>query len=355
MSGGTPALPAFGQGDGDLRYLTDRTVGFIGYGNQGRAQALNLRDSLRAELSEGSASIIVGTLQDDSWAQAEADGFSVQPIAEAAGAGDVLLLLIPDEELPATFRGQIAPHLQPNDALVFASGYNLAFDRLEVRRDVDILLLAPRMIGRQLRQLYERRRGFYSYLSVEQDASGRAWDVLLALAKGIGTLSASGGGAFELSARNEAILDLYHEQGFGSLLGTTILLMLEVGLQAGLPPEALILDFYLSGEVAQTFQAMADIGFVEQSRLHSPTSQYGGMMRTIAMDREPIRQHLQRVMDEVSNGDFARQWAAEREAGYQNFERLRSIAAQANPFSPIEARIRAALEEAHARREPKTD
>ncbi len=355
MSDGTPPLRAFGEGDGDLRHLSDRTVGFVGYGNQGRAQALNLRDSLRGEPREGGANIIVGTLEDDSWKQAEADGFPVRPIAEAAGAADVLLLLIPDEALPETFRGQIAPHLQQNDALVFASGYNLAFDRLDVRRDVDILLLAPRMIGRQLRQLYEQGRGFYSYVSVEQDASGHAWDILLALAKGIGTLSASGGGAFGLAARNEAILDLYHEQGFGSLLGTTMMLMLDVGLQAGLPPEALILDFYLSGEIAQTFQAMADIGFVEQSRLHSRTSQYGGMMRTIAMDREPIRQHLQRIMDEVSNGDFARQWAAEREDGYQNFERLRALAAEANPFSPIEARIRAALDEAHGRRKPKTD
>jgi ketol-acid reductoisomerase len=349
MSDGAPSLRAFGESDGDLINLADRTVGFIGYGNQGRAQARNLRDSLREGPNSGGAEIVVGTLQDDSWAQAEADGFAVRPIAEAAEAADILLLLIPDEELPDVFPREIAPHLRPNDALVFASGYNLAFDRLEVPPDVDVLLLAPRMIGRQLRRLYERGDGFYSYLSVEQDASGRAWDTLLALAKGIGTLSTSGGGAFELSARNEAILDLYHEQGFGSLLGTAVLMMLEVGLQAGLPPEALVLDFYLSGEIAQTFQAMADVGFYEQSRLHSPTSQYGGMMRTLAMDREPIRRHLQQVMEEVRSGAFAKQWAAEREAGYESFERLRALAGEANPFSPIEARIRAALDEAQGR------
>lgn len=345
MSEGTPSLRAFGEGDGDLRQLAGRTVAFIGYGNQGRAQALNLRDS-------GVSDIFVGTLHDDSWAQAEADGFPVRAIAEAAQAADVLLLLIPDEELPETFRQQIAPHLQPNDALVFASGYNLAFGELAPPSNIDVLLLAPRMIGRQLRQLYQQGKGFYSYLSVEQDASGRAWPTLLALAKGIGTLSASGGGAFELSAKNEAVLDLYHEQGFGSLLGITLYLLLEVGLQAGLPPEALVLDLYLSGEAAQTLQAMADLGFFEQSRLHSLTSQYGGMMRSLALDREPIRQHLLRIIEEVRTGIFAHEWAAEREAGYENFERLRALAGSANPFSPIEERIRAALREAQSRGEP---
>ncbi|MCH8993679.1 MAG: NAD(P)-binding domain-containing protein [Chloroflexi bacterium] len=336
MSDATQALCVFGKGDGDLSRLAERTIAFIGYGNQGRAQALNLRDS-------GVGDIIVGTLQDDSWSQAETDGFPAQSMAEAARAADILFLLIPDEELPEAFRAEIAPQLQPNDAIVLASGYNLAFDGLTPPADIDVMLLAPRMIGRQLRQLYERGEGFYSYLSVEQDASGQAWPTLLALADGIGTLSA-GGGAFELSARDEAILDLYHEQGFGSLLGTTFYLMLEVGIQAGIPPEALVLDLYLSGEATQTMQAMADLGFFEQSKLHSRTSQYGGMMRTLAFDQQPIREHLQRIVDDVKSGAFARQWTAEREAGYENFEKLRALAGSLNPFTPIEERIRAAFQ-----------
>ena len=349
MSANAPSLRAFGEADGDLAHLDGRNVSFIGYGNQGRAQALNLRDSLSARGGDARTGIVIGSLQDDSWRQAEADGFQVCSIAEAARAGNVLLLLVPDEGLPETFVSQIAPHLEPNDALVLASGYNLAFGGIAPPPDVDVLLLAPRMIGRQLRQLYEEGKGFYSYVSVERDASGRAWDTVLALAKGIGTLSASGGGAFELSARDEAVLDLYHEQGFGSLIGTTMFLMLEVGLQAGLPPEALALDFYLSGEAAQTFQAMADVGFYEQSRLHSLTSQYGGMMRTLGFDREPVRRHLLRIIEEVRSGAFARQWAAEKEAGYENFDRLRALAREANPFSPIEALVRAALEKAQGR------
>ncbi|HXF52239.1 MAG TPA: NAD(P)-binding domain-containing protein [Dehalococcoidia bacterium] len=333
------SMRVFGEADGDVAALRGRTIAVIGYGNQGRAQALNLRDS-------GVTEIIVGTAQDETWTQAGADGFPVSGVAEAARAADVLLLLLPDEALPDVYRDEIAPALRPGDALVFASGYNLAFGGISPPADVDVSLLAPRMIGRQMRELYRQGRGFYSYVSVEQDATGRAWATLLGLAKGIGTLRA---GAFELSARDEAVLDLFHEQGFGSLVGVTIALMLEVGVQAGLPPEALVLDLYLSGEAAQTFQAMADVGFFEQSQLHSRTSQFGGMMRSLALDREPIRQHLLRIMEEVRTGIFALQWSAEREAGYENFERLLSLARTANPFTPIEQRIRRAVEEAQRR------
>lgn len=335
------SMNVFGEADGDVAALEGRTIAVLGYGNQGRAQALNLRDS-------GVARIVVGTGEDETWAQAAADGFPVSGVGEAAVAGDVLLLLLPDEALPETYRERIAPALRPGDALVFASGYNLTFGDLALPADVDVLLLAPRMVGRQMRELYTRGLGFYSFVSVERDASGQAWPTLLALAKGIGTLRA---GAFELAARDEAVLDLFHEQGFGSLVGVAIALMLEVGVQAGLPPEALVLDLYLSGEAAQTFQAMADLGFYEQSRLHSRTSQYGGLMRSMALDREPIRQHLLRIIEEVRSGIFALQWSAERDAGYENFDRLLSLARAANPFTPIERRIRRALEEAqrHAR------
>ena len=351
MSDATPSLRAFGDGDGDIAHLAGRTIAFIGYGNQGRAQALNLRDSLNT--ASISCQIIVGTARDDSWAQAEADGFPISNAADAARAASILFLLIPDEELPQAFRDEIAPALQPNDTIVFASGYNLTYGELTPPPTVDVLLLAPRMIGRQLRQLYERGEGFYSYLSVEQDASGHAWDTLLALAKCIGTLSANGGGAFELSARDETVLDLYHEQGFGSLFGTMFILMLDVGLKAGIPAEALVLDLYLSGEATQTLQAMADVGFYEQSKLHSLTSQYGGMMRTLGFDNEAMRRHLEKVVEEVKDGSFAKRWAAERESGYENFEKLRELAGQANPFTPIEARVRAAMRAAHERGEAK--
>jgi ketol-acid reductoisomerase len=345
-----PAFRAFGESDGELRQLAGRTIAFIGYGNQGRAQALNLRDSLRAASLAGDVTIVASALRDETWSQAEADGFPLRTVPEAAQAADVLFLLVPDEALPDIFAAQIAPHLNPNDALVFATGYNLAFGTLPVPSNVDVVMVAPRMIGRQMRLRFERGDGFYSYLAVEQDASGNAWPLLLALAKGIGTLSA-GGGAFELAARDEAVLDLFHEQGFGALFGAMMFEMLRVGQEAGLPPEALVLDYYLSGELAESMQAMAELGFVEQSYLHSRTSQYGGMTRSLRVDREAIRKHLEEVMREITSGDFAREWAAEQSGGAENFEKLRALGRQHNPFTPIELRLRELLREVHDRSE----
>jgi ketol-acid reductoisomerase len=339
MSEAPPPLRPFATGDGDLRALAGRAIAFIGYGNQGRAQALNLRDSLRAASID--VPIAVSALPDGTREQARADGFQTRPVAEAARDADVLFLLVPDEALPQVFTQEIAPQLQTNDALVFASGYNLAFDLIDVPAGVDIVMLAPRMIGRGLRLHYKRGEGFYTYVSVERDASGRAWPLLLALAEAIGSLR---GGALELSARQETVIDLYMEQGFGALFGRLVFETLAAAVEAGLPPEAMVLELYLSGEMAETMQAMADLGFVEQSRLHSLTSQYGGMTRSLRVDREPIRKHLQQVLDEITSGAFAKEWAAEQAAGHENFERLRRLGAEHNPFTPIEARLRELLD-----------
>ena len=350
MSEPTPTFRAFGAADGDSKLLGGHTIAFIGYGNQGRAQALNLRDTLTS--SSINCTIIVGTERDETWQQAEADGFAVQPVADAAQPADILFLLVPDEVLPKVFVEQIEPYLEQHDLIVFASGYNLTYEGIAPPDNIDIALLAPRMIGRQVRALYEKGQGFYSYISVEQDTSGSAWELLLALAAGIGTLAAPGG-AFELSAKDETILDLYHEQGFGSLLGMTFYTMLEVGIEAGIPAEAMALDLYLSGEAAETLQAMADVGFYEQAKLHSRTSQYGGMMRSLAFDREPIRQHLLKVVREVKDGTFAKEWAAEQASGAKKFEQLRDLAGKMNPFTPIEKRIKELIREAQSRAKPK--
>jgi len=340
----TDAAPirAFGQGDGDLRQLQGRSIAFVGYGNQGRAQALNLRDSLRADSID--ATTVVSALRDATWRQGEQDGFPVFGVAEATSSANVIFLLIPDEVLPEVFAAAIAPNLRPNDTLVFASGYNLAFEAITVPPSVDVLLLAPRMIGQKVRELYERGEGYYSYVCVEQDASGNAWPVLLALAKGIGTLRL---GALEISARQETIIDLYMEQGFGALFGRLVFETLAAAVEANLPAEAMVLELYLSGEMAETMHAMAELGFVEQSRLHSPTSQYGGMTRSLRVDRDALRKHLQTALEEISSGAFAKEWAAERASNYENFEKLRTVGAQHNPFTAAEQRLRQLLARAH--------
>lgn len=341
MTDGAPPLRIFGEADGDLRALDGRTIAFVGYGNQGRAQALNLHDSLP------SSTIFVATQRDSTWDDARLDGFELLSVEEAAKRADVLFLLVPDEDLPEIFRAQIAPHLSANDTLVVASGYNLTYKEIELPPDVDVVLLAPRMIGQKVRELFERGEGFYSYVSVEQDASGRAWNTVLALAKGIGSLRL---GAIELSADDETVIDLLMEQGFGAILGSLVFQTLAVGIEAGLSPEALILELYFSGEMSHTLEAMAELGFAEQSRLHSRTSQYGGMTRSIAFDREPLRAHLQKVLAELRDGTFAKEWAQERATGSEKFEQLRSLAKAANPFTPIEQRLRDAVRKAQERK-----
>jgi len=336
------SLRVFGQGDGDLSHLRGQTVAFVGYGNQGRAQALNLRDSLRSEGIE--ASITISALRDKTWQHAERDGFDARSVADAVTAANVVFLLIPDEVLAEVFAAEIAPNLTPNASLVFASGYNLFYEAISVPDNVDVVLLAPRMIGEKVRELYERGEGYYSYLAVEQDASGDAWNTLLALAKGIGTLRL---GALEISAKQETIIDLFMEQGYGALFGRLVFETLAAAVEAGMPAEAMILELYLSGEMAETMHAMAEHGFVEQSRLHSPTSQYGGMTRSLRVDREALRKHLLTALEEISSGAFAKEWAEERASGYKNFENLRALGTQHNPFTPAEHRLRELLESAN--------
>lgn len=174
-------------GDEDPATLTGRTVAVIGYGNLGRSVALNLRDS--------GVAVIIGNSDDEYRVPAAGDGFTVVDIAEAAAAADVLWLLIPDEEIPEVFAEQIAPNLARNDAVCFASGYVLAFGLVEPEEDVDVLLLAPRMLGEEVRRSYLDGTGFLSYVSVERDASATAQPLLLALAGAVGSLRR---GAMEL-------------------------------------------------------------------------------------------------------------------------------------------------------------
>ncbi len=316
--------------------LAGEQVAVLGYGNLGRALALNLRDA--------GLDPIVGNIEDAYAEQARADGFAVQPIAEATAAADIALVLLPDEVIPEAFTADIAPHLSPGAAIVFASGYNLAYGLIEPPPGIDVLLLAPRMGGELIRERFLRGEGFIAYLSVEQEAGGRAWERLLGLAHVVGVLRA---GALELDARREADLDLLVEQTVGAAIGVAIMSTFSLGVEAGIPPEALVLEMYMSGEMETVFRAFREKGFYRASDTHGPTALYGGYLATMDLMQSDLVDRFRDTWERIRSGEFARRFQAEREAGYPVLSVAQSMSAEESPLTrPVveaEARVRTML------------
>lgn len=339
-------VKVFREADGDTSELTGKTIAIVGYGQVGRPLALNLRDGTVSGDGTGSrdsagSQVIVGECDDAAVALAEKDGFAVHSVAEATSRADMVLLLIPDEVQPAVFEEFIAPHLKSGSSLVLASGYNLAFKGLTVPADIDVLLFAPRMLGKCLRSLYVTGAGFFSYVSVEQDFTGRGWPLVLALAKASGSLRK---GALHFTAAEEAQLDLFGEQAFGPWIGAAMLAAFQVGLEAGLPAEGLLLEMYLSGEMAQTFQTMADAGFLRSTLLHGYTSAFGGMLRSMSIPREVLAHTMRDALREIQSGQFAEALQSEVAEGYPCRALLDEMLSQQNPITQVEDSLWAKLD-----------
>jgi ketol-acid reductoisomerase len=317
--------------DADLGVLAGRQIAVIGYGNQGRSQALNLRDS--------GLSVSVGNRKDGYAELAREDGFSVLPIAHAAAKADVIVLLVPDEVAPAAFETEIAPQLAEGKALVFSSGYNVAFGLITLPTHIDVVLVAPRMIGAGVRDRYLAGQGFPSFVGVAQDHSGLALEIALAMAKGISSTLA---GVVEMTFAQEAELDLFTEQCFGPAFGQVLMSAVDVLLEEGYPPEAVLLELYMSGEFAYTLEKIAELGMIEQTALHSRTSQYGSMSRGMRFILPELRVRMREGLEEIRSGKFAREWTAEQEAGSPMLKMLQE-AARSLPLHQVEQDVRRAL------------
>lgn len=317
--------------DADLAVLAGRTVAVIGYGNQGHAQAQNLRDK--------GVSVIVGNRDDSYREQASADGFEVLPIAEAARRGQVVLLLIPDEVQPEVMAGQIGPGLAAGDTLVVASGYNVAFGLLAVPASVDVVMVAPRMIGVAVRERFTRGIPFPCLISAEQDATGSALATALAIARGIGGTT---GGAVASSAREEAALDLFSEQAIWPAMLAIMQAAYEVLAAAGFSDDAILDEMYLSGEPAEVFARVAQLGLLGQLHTHSRTSQYGqlsGLARSGDLVAA-LRERFSAVLNgAILSGTFARDWSGRMADAEQTIAALREQAA-AHPLIMAEEQVR---------------
>jgi ketol-acid reductoisomerase len=287
----------FFEEDGNLEIVQTKIVAVIGYGNQGRAQALNMRDSgLR---------VIIGNQEDRYREKARSDGFEVFPIEEAVKRAEVVFLLVPDENMQEIFSKKVSPSLKDEAAICFASGYSVAFGVVKPPPKVDVLLLAPRMIGVGVRETFLNGEGFFSFIGVHQDSTGEAWNTLLGLSRAAGTLRK---GAVAVTFKQESVLDLYNEQAFGPAFGRVLLTAIDVLLKNGFPPEAALIEMYLSGEMSYTYQKMAQLGLINQTNLHSHTSQYGAISRGVRYMRLPLREKFQQTLDEISSGAFAQEW-----------------------------------------------
>jgi len=304
--------------DASLEDIHGQTIAILGYGNQGSAQARNLRDS--------GLNVIVGNIEDSYRELALAEGFEVLPIAEASKRADVLFLLTPDEIMPAIYEQHVAPHLQPGNLLDFAHGYNIAFDLIVPPTFIDVIFIAPRMIGAGVRDSYLSGEGFPSFVGVHQDATGSAKRRLLALAKALGSTRA---GCLEMTMKDEATLDLFTEQAFGPAFGRVMMTAIDTLVEAGYPPEAVLMELFLSGELAYSFLKIRDIGMLKQHELHSHTSQYGTISRSPRyFDLDPLlKEKMRESLEEIRSGAFAREWSSDRADKLDLIKQVRAIQA----------------------------
>lgn len=311
-NGDRPSARIYYDDDASLSHIEGETIAIVGYGNQGRSQALNLQDS-------GVENIIVGNREDGSWETAIDDGFSVYPMAEAAERADIVMLLVPDEVMPEIVETKIEPGLDPGDAITFASGYNITYGFISPPARVDTIMIAPRMIGQAVRDTYESGEGAPALIGIEQDATGKAKKRALAIAKGIGSTRS---GAIESSFDQETYVDLLSEQAMGPILFNAMRAKYELELEAGIPPEIILTELYLSREAAHTRQKMAEHGLIGQLSLHSRTSQYGQLSRSAEFSHEKLKSFMREQLDSIQDGTFAREWQQEQRSGFPSFTRL---------------------------------
>ena len=318
--------------DASLAPLAGKTVAVLGYGNQGQAQALNLRDS--------GVTVIVGNRDDPYRERALADGFTPLSILEAATAGDILLVLTTDESQPLIWAEQILPGLRAGKTVVWSSGYNVGFDLITPPPDVDVIMVAPRMIGATVRELYVRGSGALAQIAVQQDASGQAWDTMLALCKGMGLTR---GGVFESSFREEAELDLFAEQVVWAGLEAWFVECFELGVEHGVSPELMVMELYASGETAEIFAKMTKNGFFRQMAYHSTTSQYGTLSRGPSLINAAMHARAREILRGIHDGSFVQEWRDEQAGGSTRLAALRAQAL-AHPMSQAEGAVIAAVQ-----------
>lgn len=299
--------------DADFKYLKDKTVAIIGYGSQGHAHALNLTESdvkVVVGLREGSASR----------EEAEEAGLKVLSTAEAARAGDIVMMLIPDQYQADVYQKEIKPNLSEGNALAFAHGFNIHFEQIQPEENVDVFMVAPKSPGHLLRRVYKKGSGVPCLIAVEQDYTGTAKETALAYAKGLGGTRA---GVLETTFDEETETDLFGEQAV--LCGGVSELVkqgFEVLTEAGYQPE--IAYFECLHELKLIVDLMCEGGIERMYYSVSDTAEYGGLTRGADVVDETTKERMEEVLRQVQDGSFAEEWIEENRNGIPRLKLLRS-------------------------------
>ena len=307
--------------DADLSVLRNKKISVIGYGSQGHAHALNLQDS--------GMNVCVGLRRTgSSWEKAKQEGLNIRSVSEASEWGDVIMILVPDQNQKDIYEKQIASYLKPGDSLGFAHGFNIHYQQIVPPGYVNVMMIAPKGPGHLVRRTYQEHNGVPCLISIHQDPSGNTKELALAWARAIGGTRA---GAIETSFKDETETDLFGEQAV--LCGGSAELIkagFETLVEAGYPQELayfeclhemkLIVDLYYEGGLSRMNYSVSD------------TAEYGGMTRGSRIIHRETRKEMKRILDEVQNGKFAREWIEENKKDQPTLKRLR----KENRNHPIE-------------------
>ena len=301
--------------DADLDVLKGKTIGIVGYGSQGHAHALNLKDN--------GQNVVVGLYPESrSRATAQEAGLEVADVPEVAKMSDVLMVVIPDHLQGDVYRQQIAPNLRPNSALMFAHGFSIHFGAVTPPSDVDVLMVAPKAPGHRMRELFTEGVGVPGLLAVHQDSTGNGKNVGLAYAKGIGCTQS---GVLETTFKDETETDLFGEQtvlcgGVTALINAAF----ETLVEAGYAPE--MAYFECLHELKMIVDLIYQGGFNYMRYSVSDTAEYGDLSRGPQVIDQHVKDNMRKVLDAIQDGSFAKEWIAENDEGRPRFNPLRQAA-----------------------------
>jgi ketol-acid reductoisomerase len=317
--------------DADLGLLSGKKVAILGYGSQGHAHALNLKDS--------GVDVVVGLRAGSkSAAKAEEAGLQVLPTGEAVAAADIVMVLLPDTEQKRVYEADIAPNLVPGNSLAFAHGFNIHFGQIAPPEGVDVWMIAPKGPGHLVRRTYEEGGGVPALVAVAQDASGNARAIALAYARGIGATRA---GVLDTTFEEETETDLFGEQVV--LCGGLVELIrngFETLVEAGYQPESAY--FETLHEVKLIVDLIYEGGIANMRYSISDTAEYGDMTRGSRIITSSTKDEMRKILGEIQSGAFAKEWIAENEAGRPNFDRLREESAK-HPIEAVGTKLRSMM------------